>query len=197
MPENGKEETVWELIHAFRDKIRHSLRKAAPPRPLLDDTCELQTHTFKLHIFRTDRDGMYMNLREGILHIACPLHTDFRNEQTQHILKALVERALRHEAQRVLPPRLAALASQYGFSYAGMQINNAKSRWGSCNIKRHINLSLSLMLLPKHLMDYVLLHELCHTVEMNHSERFWELMNRVTANRALLLRQELKSYRML
>jgi predicted metal-dependent hydrolase len=64
------------------------------------------------------------------------------------------------------------LPARHSFHYTGVTVRNTQSRWGSCSAQKHINLSLSLMLLPEHLIDYVLLHELCHTVEMNHGERF-------------------------
>jgi len=89
------------------------------------------------------------------------------------------------------------LAQQHGFTLTGVKINNSKTHWGSCTPRKSVNLSLYLMLLPWHLVDYVLLHELCHTIEMNHSEKFWMLMDKVTDNQAIRLRTELKNYHML
>jgi predicted metal-dependent hydrolase len=87
------------------------------------------------------------------------------------------------------------LAGLHGFTYASIRISKSKTRWGSCSSKKNIGLSLFLMQLPLHLIDYVLLHELCHTVEMNHSRQFWELLDGVCNRKAKALRKELKSFR--
>ena len=184
------------FIRENKEKLRAALDKH-PARPLLTEETEMQTATFRLHIFRTDRANFYMKLDGGVLHIACPNQTDFTDKRVQELLKGLLEKALRHEAHRLLPSRLLSLASRHGFTCTGIKIFNSKSHWGSCTPRRSINLSLSLMLLPWHLVDYVLLHELCHTIEMNHSDRFWALMDKVTDGKSQALRKELKGYHML
>ena len=104
-----------------------------------------------------------------------------------------VER-IRKEAKATLPRKVAELAHLYGFTYAGVRIREAKTRWGSCTGKNTISLSLYLMQGPEHLQDYVILHELCHTVHHDHSPRFWALMNQVTDGKAHQLRAELHRY---
>jgi predicted metal-dependent hydrolase len=104
------------------------------------------------------------------------------------------ESQLRKQAKACLPERLHALAAQYGFTYTSLKINKSKGRWGSCSMKKSINLSLFLMTLPPHLIDYVILHELCHTQVMNHSPEFWKLMDEVTGGKAKSLRKELRDY---
>lgn len=192
MPWQGDEKTLWEFLEKNRAKLLVQLSERAKRQ--LDESTVLQTTTFTLHIFRTERKNFYLTLKDGMLHIACPMETDFSQASVQELLNSLLEKALRHEAKRILPDRLIGLAGQYGFTVKGIKIQNSKTRWGSCSTRKMINLSLHLMLLPQHLIDYVLLHELCHTVEMNHSERFWNLMNQVTGNKALQLRRELKNY---
>lgn len=196
MPPGGDEQRMLAFIEENRGKLLVALAKH-PARPLLDESTVLQATTFSLKIFRTDRSNFYMTLKDGILNIACPLDTCFESEPVQELLKDLLEKALRHEAKRLLPERLMSLAKHHGFTCTGVKIFNSKTHWGSCTPRKSINLSLSLMLLPWHLIDYVLLHELCHTIEMNHSDRFWKLLNSFTDNRAHALRQELKNYHML
>lgn len=80
---------------------------------------------------------------------------------------------LRKEAKNYLPKRLEELSKIYGYKYNKLTLKRLKTRWGSCSYNNNINLNISLMLLEKELIDYVLLHELVHTKEKNHSSGFW------------------------
>ena len=192
MPPTGDEQILLRLISENKPRLLQHIQKRT--RPILDESTQLKTFSFTLRILRHNQTRFIMALKENFLNIACPANTDFADSNTQQTLRNMLQMALRHEAKRLLPVRLKALAEQYGFSYKSVKIQSSKSRWGSCSSSRNINLSLNLMLLPAHLIDYVLLHELCHTVEMNHGERFWLQMSRVTNNQAKLLRKELKSF---
>jgi predicted metal-dependent hydrolase len=88
-------------------------------------------------------------------------------------------RALRAEAETLLPQRLDALAARHGFTYNRVSIKRMKSRWGSCDRERNIVLNLFLMQLPWEQIDYVLLHELTHTEVLRHGPDFWQAMERV------------------
>jgi predicted metal-dependent hydrolase len=102
-------------------------------------------------------------------------------------------RALRKEAETLLPQRLHTLASQTGYTYKSVGVKQLKSRWGSCTNTRDITLNIFLMQLPWHLIDYVLVHELVHTKVMQHGTPFWREFERHVP-RAKKLRQELASH---
>jgi predicted metal-dependent hydrolase len=102
-------------------------------------------------------------------------------------------RALRKEAEALLPQRLEALASQTGFSYTSVSIKQLKSRWGSCSSHKEIVLNLFLMQLPWKLIDYVLVHELTHTKVMRHGTPFWREMERHLPH-AKSLRKQMAAY---
>lgn len=96
----------------------------------------------------------------------------------EEVTEAYIEK-LRAEAKRTLPPRLAELAAEHGFLYNKVFIKHNRSNWGSCSTKGNINLNLNIVRLPQHLQDYILLHELVHLKEMNHSPRFHALLEEV------------------
>ena len=101
---------------------------------------------------------------------------------------------LRAEAKAVLPPRVAELAARFGLHYGKVTVRAARTKWGSCTGRNDISLSLYLMTLPEHLRDYVIIHELCHTVHHDHSPRFHALVDSLTGGREKQLARELRSY---
>jgi len=119
-----------------------------------------------------------------------------RTQNKRTLLPQEVE-ALRKKAKAELLPRLAQLAQQYHFSYNQSFIKNNKSNWGSCSAVNNINLNLKLILLPEHLRDYVILHELCHTRIKNHGPRFWMLLNSITDGKAKMYAKELKQLKII
>ena len=103
--------------------------------------------------------------------------------------------ALRREAKRVLPAMVERLARENGFSYDRVTIRATRSKWGCCTSKNNLSLSLFLMTLPTHLQEFVVLHELCHTVHHNHSAEFHALLDKVTDGREKELDRQLKGIR--
>jgi predicted metal-dependent hydrolase len=114
-----------------------------------------------------------------------------RETQDRPKISAAGEAALRREAQALLPGELERLAKEHGFHYRAVGIRKSKTRWGSCSSKGNISLSLYLMLLPPHLREYVMLHELCHTIHMNHGPNFWALMDKCTQGKTNAYRKEI------
>lgn len=110
--------------------------------------------------------------------------------------KARIEE-LRRAAREDLPERIARLSAATGLRYEKLSIRASRTKWGSCSGQNHISLSLYLMTLPEVLRDFVILHELCHTVHHNHSPRFHALLDRLTGGREKELSRELRRYTIL
>lgn len=107
--------------------------------------------------------------------------------------KAHVEE-LRRAAKADLPGRIARLSEATGLKYEKLTIRASRTKWGSCSGRNHISLSLFLMPLPEHLRDYVIIHELCHTVHHNHSPRFHALVDRLVRGCEKALNKELRAF---
>lgn len=93
-----------------------------------------------------------------------------------HPIAAFVGRWLREEAQRLVVPRAALFAARLPREAPVVKISNARSEWGSCNHRGEIRLNWRLVQLPPELADYVVAHEVAHLVELNHSTRFWAVV---------------------
>ena len=96
-------------------------------------------------------------------------------------------------ARTLAEERLVHFNSLYHFSYDRISIRNQKTRWGSCSKKGNLSFNYRIVLLPPHLADYIIVHELCHLEVFNHSKQFWDMVARtIPAHREL--RRELRAY---
>ena len=84
--------------------------------------------------------------------------------------------ALKKEAKRLIPGRVKYYAAKLGITYGRVAIRAQRSRWGSCSSKGNLNFNCLLMLTPREVIDSVIVHELCHRKELNHSRAFWALV---------------------
>lgn len=97
-------------------------------------------------------------------------------------------RTLSEQAKIVIPPKVAHYARIVGVSYGRITIRAQKTRWGSCSTKGNLNFNCLLMRAPEEVLDYVIVHELCHRKEMNHSKAFWAEVERVCPDHKRLRR---------
>ena len=99
----------------------------------------------------------------------------FEAEPTEKLTREKVI-ALAEEALKIIPARVEYFAKVIGVTYGKITIRNQKTRWGSCSQKGNLNFNWKLVLMPQELLDYVVVHELAHRKEMNHSARFWAIV---------------------
>lgn len=104
-----------------------------------------------------------------------------RQQQMSQIKSLTMEeiRDLANQALEVIPKRVAYFAEIVGVAYGRITIRNQKSKWGSCSNKGNLNFNCLLMLMPTEVQDYIVVHELCHRKEMNHSPKFWAEVRKV------------------
>lgn len=180
-----------EQLLAFVQK-----QQSKQPHLLFDENRIIETYSFQLRINRSSLNNTYVSLSNGCLEISIPSATDITSQDVQTYIKNTLLQACRVEAKRLFPDMLNDLSIKHHLPFNDIKINSSKGRWGSCSSQKNINLSLYCMFLPQRLIELVMLHELCHTLEMNHSERFWTHLDRVTGNQCKTLTKELKAFKL-
>ena len=179
---SGFEDSVFPLSEEIIDKIlrlrQKMVKRSGDGRFKIEE--EIATMTFRDVIGRQENSKIRVygaRLDDGVLRINMPVGVDIEADMVQKALKRIVLKFLRMEAERVLPQKMDYWSKQCGLDYRSLKVDSAKSRWGCCSSQKDIKLSYYLLLLPERLVDYVIVHELCHTREMNHGPRFKALLH--------------------
>lgn len=107
-----------------------------------------------------------------LLYLGEPNSINFKNKEE-------IRKWYKERAKEILTQRINHYSQITGWKFSTLSINNAQTRWGSCNHKNKINLSLRLVMVPIPIVDYVVVHELAHVVEKNHGAEFWDKVGEV------------------
>jgi predicted metal-dependent hydrolase len=197
IPHRSSFEDGQRFFYSKIDWVRHHLprmEKQENKRTLYQETTVFHTFSHQLILVAHESAALKARITPGQLQVLYPAYRNVADTDIQEYIRRAIEETYRLEAKQFLPPRVAHFARQFGFTYNKVVIKKAGTRWGSCSYQNNINLNLHLMRLPGHLRDYVILHELAHTVEKNHGPNFWALLDQISGD-AAGLDKEMKNYR--
>lgn len=146
------------------------------PKLISGDTLPFLGQMLFLTVIREERKTGRVKLVKNRLIIWVPYDADYE------FRRSLVERWYRKQASEVFAKKASGFAKQLNVNYKGISVKDQKSRWGSCSNRGNLNFNYRILMAPEMVCDYVIWHELCHLIHMNHSEEFWLLVNNVCPN---------------
>ncbi|MFZ1361209.1 MAG: SprT family zinc-dependent metalloprotease [Candidatus Saccharimonadales bacterium] len=162
------------LLTSSRSELRQMIATERPRYDLQPGMQIGKSHTLVVVPIHKLSPRVTRHKQQIIIQLPASMPLDHPDVVSQ--TRAMIVTALRLEAKSYLPKRLAYLAADMDCQYERVRFSHASGRWGSCSSTGTISLNIALMKLPHELIDYVLIHELCHTKQMNHSSRFWALV---------------------
>lgn len=153
------------------------------------------TQNHKLVFSAEARLNILVKVSNGFISVRHPNTLNETDSVVQQAARRGVDLAYRKEAHEYLPEKVSEHAKRLGIVYSKVSIKRTTSRWGSCSAAGNINLSIYLMKLPNHLIDYIIVHELAHIKVKNHRKEFWSYLDMLIGGNAKVLAKELKKYR--
>ncbi len=196
LPSHLSENIAIRFINEKKKWIQKSLQrqvKIQKQQTIFNESTLFKTRMHKLYLLKHDKNTIKSLVSGDKIIVWYPDYAQVEDSRIQRIIRKAILEAWRVEARKYLPARTAELARQHNYRYNKITIKNNKTRWGSCSASNNINLNLQLMRLPDRLIDYIILHELTHTIYKNHQKTFWKRMESVFPG-ARKLDKELNTY---
>ena len=171
---------VKHLLKKSRSELREILAKSKPEYNFVNGEQIGKSHT--LVVLNSGTNDFIVKRHGQKIVVNLPDNKQLSDPDVIRIVRDNVISALRIEAKSYLPKRLSYLAHKYNYVYKKVRFSHASGRWGSYSSNGTISLNIALMKLPFELIDYIIIHELTHTKQMNHSKTFWLLVESADPN---------------
>lgn len=136
----------------------------------------------KIHvkITKSEKERIKVLLNKDGIEIFIP--NDLSNLQKEEYIKEAIKKYYTEIAKKDVEKWVKYYSNIIGVTYNSLRIKDQKTRWGSCSSKKNLNFNWRLIMFPQWIMNYVIIHELCHLVHLNHSERYWNLVGSYMPN---------------
>ncbi len=177
-PESATKREINALVKKHTDwiikkqaEVLESQEKFAPHQFVEGEEFYFLGETYRLKFTRSRK--YLIRIREESLQVS---------RSARWYMEEAIEDWYKREARYVFNERVSYYAEKYDFSYRKLKLSSAKRRWGSCSSNGNINLTWRLVMMPLEIIDYVVVHELCHLREHNHSKAFWGQVEKILPN---------------
>jgi len=172
----GRFENWQKIIDSKKDWILHQLQKMPVKKSILNQNkLSILDTTYSLNISKGNTDSMIFFDDKLEIHIRSKTLTD-------NYIKKLIDKKIRPKALRLIRDKTKELAKNFGILTGDIKIKNQKTRFGSCAGNGNLNFNWQIILFPLDKFEHVILHELTHILEHNHSHRFWGKLNEMDKN---------------
>lgn len=173
VPENKTDQDIQKLVKTnsrwiFTKKLEHKLIPTKNEKMLL-----YRGKHYKFHVHKGKKNSI--SFRNGKFVVTM-------NNFTQYNLNKLYQNWIMHRALLLIPKRVNVLSSKLSIKAEKINIKNLKNKWGSISDDGSLNINLNLVKAPQNVLDYIIIHELCHKKIPNHSHKFWNLLSQIMPN---------------
>lgn len=196
-PYKASEQQIMRVLERKKAWIIEKLRynqKIEQTKTFYENGSVIKTFYNEFRLQKKDVERLHLAGSPPTYTIEIPQHYKTESVQFQDSIRQIINLALKNDAVQYIVPRTRELAANYGFNVNKISFRNNKTRWGSCSSHGNISFNIQLMRLSQPMIDYVIIHELCHTKHPNHGPGFKQLLYTIMPD-APAIEKELNNYR--